>query len=210
MLESIKELPYLYLDYFNTISIIIFTLEYLIRIYTAEKKWAYILSPMGLVDLAAILPFYIPKLISIDLRFLRVLRLMRFLRLLKINRYDKSLTLIWSVIKEKKPELMVTLFLSTIIVIISSFLMYYVEGEKQPEAFPNVLSAFWWAIATLTTVGYGDIYPVTVLGKFISGIMALVGIGIVALPTGLISAGFLSRIKQNKTCPHCGRNINEH
>ncbi len=91
--------------------------------------------------------------------------------------------------------------------------MYFVEGEKQPELFPNILETFWWAIATLTTVGYGDVYPVTGFGKIISGIIALLGIGLVALPTGLISAGFINKIedkkkeKKNTKCPHCGKEI---
>ena len=93
--------------------------------------------------------------------------------------------------------------------------MYYVEGDKQPDLFPNILASFWWAIATLTTVGYGDVYPITGLGKLMSGLIAILGIGLVALPTGLISAGFISKIEirkqtdPDKKCPHCGKQINE-
>ena len=90
--------------------------------------------------------------------------------------------------------------------------MYNVEGDVQPEAFPNVLASFWWAVATLTTVGYGDVYPVTSLGKFISGLVALIGIGVVALPTGIIGSGFMDRLKSDKKeeehkCPYCGKMI---
>lgn len=167
-----------------------------------------------MIDLFAILPFYLPMLIKMDLRFLRALRLTRFLRILKVNRYNDSLNLIWTVIKEKKSELVVTGFVTFLILLLASFTMYYIEGEKQPDQFPNILATFWWAIATLTTVGYGDVYPITGLGKLISGLIAILGIGLVALPTGLISAGFMSKIenrKQNDSddekCPHCGKNI---
>jgi voltage-gated potassium channel len=133
---------------------------------------------------------------------------MRFLRILKISRYNNSLNLIWSVIKEKKAELLITGFVTFLILLIASFIMYFVEGNTQPEAFPDIPSSIWWAVATLTTVGYGDIYPITGAGKFISGVIAILGIGLVALPTGLISAGFMEKIKnkkqENTKCPHCG------
>ena len=110
---------------------------------------------------------------------------MRFLRILKINRYNNSLNLIWTVIKEKKTELAITGFVTFLILMIASFLMYYIEGQAQPDKFPNIIASFWWAIATLTTVGYGDVYPITGFGKFVSGLIAVLGIGLVALPTGL-------------------------
>jgi voltage-gated potassium channel len=136
---------------------------------------------------------------------------MRFLRIFKINRYNNSLNLIYSVIKEKKSELAMTGFVALLTLFVASFLMFEVEGEAQPDKFPNLLSCFWWAIATLTTVGYGDVYPITALGKFLSGIIAVLGIGLVALPTGLISAGFVEKIvkdkKRPKKCPHCGKDL---
>lgn len=165
-----------------------------------------------LIDLLAILPFYLPFLIKIDLRFLRILRLMRFFRVLKINRYNNSLNLVVSVIKEKKSDLALTGFVALMVLFVASFLMYYVEGDAQPDKFSNILSCFWWAIATLTTVGYGDVYPITGTGKLISGIIAVLGIGLVALPTGIVSAGFVDKIgKKNihtgSKCPHCGKDI---
>lgn len=206
---------------FEIFSVIIFTIEYLMRIYVSDItnpssnrlksiiKFAF--SFYGLIDLLAILPFYLPFLIPIDLRFIRVLRLMRFFRILKINRYNNSLTLIWCVVKDKKTELAVTGFIAILILFIASFFMYYIEGQIQPEKFPNILSCFWWAIATMTTIGYGDVFPVTGLGKFISGLIAIIGIGLVALPTGLISAGFIDKINQKKQdkikCPNCGVEI---
>ena len=133
------------------------------------------------------------------------------MRILKINRYNNSLNLIWTVFKEKKAELAITGFITLLILIIASFLMYYIEGQAQPDKFPNIIASFWWAIATLTTVGYGDVYPITGFGKFVSGLIAVLGIGLVALPTGLVSAGFMEKIgksdKESKKCPHCGKEV---
>lgn len=208
---------------FNVFSIIIFTIEYLMRVYVSDlthpsssrlkSALKFIFSAYGLIDLLAIIPFYLPMLIKTDLRFLRILRLIRFLRVLKINRYNNSLNIIGEVIREKKAELAVTGFVTILILFLASFLMYYVEGEHQPEQFAHIIASFWWAVATLTTVGYGDVYPITGLGKVISGFIAIMGIGIVALPTGLISAGFMSKIEKlrqndtNEQCPHCGKDI---
>jgi voltage-gated potassium channel len=226
ILESIKEIGTefkLFLDWFDIFSVSVFSIEYLLRLYVsdlthpASNKFKsvlkFVFSTSGLIDLFAVLPFYLPLLIKIDLRFLRTLRLIRFLRILKINRYTKSLNLIGAVLKDKKSELAVTGFVTLLLLVFSSFIMYNVEGDIQPEAFPNILAAFWWAVATLTTVGYGDVYPITGLGKFISGLIALMGIGVVALPTGIIGAGFIDRLKSDKkdkeqTCPHCGKKIN--
>lgn len=226
IIESVPEINTEYnrlIRGFNVFTIVVFTIEYLLRLYVSDlthpsknrikSALRFMFSAYGLIDLLAILPFYLPMLIKMDLRFLRVLRLTRFLRILKVNRYNNSLNLIWTVIKEKKTELAVTGFVTFLILLLASFIMYYVEGEIQPDLFPNILATFWWAIATLTTVGYGDVYPITGLGKLISGLIAIMGIGLVALPTGLISAGFISKIEKrkqndkNNKCPHCGKQI---
>ncbi|MEZ4898530.1 MAG: ion transporter [Saprospiraceae bacterium] len=225
----LETIPIIYAHYghllwiFEVISIIIFSIEYLLRIYISDlthpsasriqSALKFIRSPFGLIDLFSILPFYLPFLIKVDLRFLRILRFMRFFRVLKINRYNSSLNLIWSVIKEKKSELAVTGFVTFLVLTMASFFMYFVEGQAQPDQFPNVLACFWWAIATLTTVGYGDVYPITPLGKLVSGLIAIMGIGLVALPTGIISAGFIEKIGKEKRkpvkCPHCGQEIHQ-
>jgi voltage-gated potassium channel len=210
-----------FLRIFEIVSVVIFSLEYLLRIYVSDlthpsnsrmkSALKFIFSAYGLIDLLAIIPFYLPFLMAVDFRFLRILRFLRFLRILKINRYNKSLSLIGSVVREKKPELIVSVFITFLILMIASFLMYYIEGPVQPDKFPNIIASFWWAIATLTTVGYGDVYPITVFGKIVSGFIAVLGIGLVALPTGLISAGFVEKIakskRQSKSCPHCGKEI---
>lgn len=220
-IPEIKESMGAFFRIFEIISVMIFSVEYVMRIYVSDLTYPtsgrvksiskFIFSTFGLIDLLAIIPFYLPFLIKIDLRFLRIIRLMRFMRIFKIHRYNNSLTLIYSVIKEKKSELAITGFVALLILLIASFLMYNVEGDVQPDKFPNMLSCLWWAVATLTTVGYGDVYPVTGLGKFLSAIIAVLGIGLVALPTGIISAGFVDKIgkkkKEPKRCPHCGEEI---
>lgn len=210
-----------FLKMFELLSIIIFTIEYLMRLYVADRTHPsssraksilkFVFSGYGMIDLVAILPFYLPFFIAVDMRFLRLFRLMRFFRLMKLNRYNSSLNLIWAVVKQKRSELAVTGFVSLLILLVSSFLMYDVESKIQPDKFPNIFATFWWAIATLTTVGYGDVYPVTATGKVISSLIAILGIGIVALPTGIISAGFMNKIDKKETsegaCPHCGKGI---
>ena len=210
---------------FEVISIVIFTIEYLLRIYVsdlthpAKNKFTsvlkFVLSPYGIIDLLAILPFYTPFIIKTDLRFLRIIRLIRFFRVFKITRYNTTLKLIGDVFKEKRNDLIMTFFIAGLLLLVSGFIMYSIENPVQPDKFPNVFAALWWAVATLTTVGYGDIYPITTLGKIIGSIVAFLGIGLVALPTGIISAGFISKLshrteKENITqCPHCGKDINQ-
>jgi len=190
------------------VSVIIFTLEYLLRVITATYKypnekpivsiWKFIKSPMAIIDLLAILPFYLPFLIPFELRYLRVLRLTRTLRILKLNRYSQSLQLLGKILNKKKGELFITIFVTLILIIFASSAMYYIEKDFQPDKFPNIIASSWWAITTLTTVGYGDVSPVTVGGKIFSAIIALLGIGLVALPTGIISSGFIEEVQNTK------------
>lgn len=206
------------------LSIIIFTVEYLLRIWTSDllypeygkikSRVKYIFSFMALVDLFAILPFYIPFITNVDLRMLRLLRLIRMIRIFKLNRYTTSLSVISNVLIRKKEQLISSVFVVFILMLISSILMYYFEHDAQPDVFENAFSGLWWAIATLTTVGYGDIYPITFLGKIISAVIALLGIGMVAVPTGIISAGFSEELEEQKNedknyryCPHCGEKL---
>ncbi len=186
---------------FELFSIIVFTIEYLLRVWTAPCMYPdknsivarvrFIFSFMAVVDLLAIIPFYIPFIISIDLRILRALRLLRLARLLKLNRYTEAMKNLSEVLKLKSAELLSSIFIVVILMFVSSALMYTIEGKAQPETFNNAFSGLWWAIATFTTVGYGDIYPVTVLGKILGGFVSLLGIGLVAVPTGIITSGFM-------------------
>ncbi len=223
ILESYKEIKDSYATIFRLIeifSVIIFTIEYLLRLWVSDidkevknSRIRFILSPLGIVDLLAIIPFYLPMLFKIDLRVIRILRLLRLLRIFKLGRFSKSLKTINQVLKETKTDLLITLFVAFILLVISSTLMYYVENEAQPQKFASIGHSFWWSIATLTTVGYGDVYPITAMGKILSAIIAFIGIGFVALPTGIISSAFVEKIQKQKSkkieckCPKCGTKI---
>lgn len=214
-------------SYIETVSVIIFTIEYFLRIWTSDLLYPdkkrivallkYIFSFLAIIDLLAIIPFYLPFLITIDLRVLRMLRIIRLFRVFKINRYTNALVSIATVFKNKQSELLSSIFVVLLLMIVASVLMYGVENKAQPEVFRNAFDALWWALATLTTVGYGDIYPITVLGKILSAIIAILGIGLVAVPTGIISAGFMENMNQIKECkseefkycPYCGKELKE-
>lgn len=222
-LESYNSINSKYGELFKAIelfSILVFSIEYLVRIWIADYAFAkagpvksrlkYMFSFMGLIDLLSILPFYLPFIIKIDLRVLRILRLLRLLRLFKLNRHSKALRLIVNVFKKTKNDILVTVFIVCFLLIMAATLMYDIENEAQPDAFSNIGEALWWSVATLTTVGYGDIYPITGLGKLLSGVIALLGIGIVALPTGIISSAYIDEIQnrnESRQCPHCGEEI---
>jgi voltage-gated potassium channel len=192
---------------FEIFSVIVFSIEYLLRLWTIVEKKGYddpikgrikfIFSPMALIDLFAILPFYLPFL-GIDLRFLRILRIFRIFRLLKMARYSSAFTMIKSVLKDKKEELLVTLLFIIIILVIISTLMFYIERDAQPEVFGSIPKSLWWGVVTLTTVGYGDIYPVTALGKILGGIITLLGVGLIALPSGILASGYTEQIQKSK------------
>jgi voltage-gated potassium channel len=201
--------------WFEVVAVAIFTVEYLARVYTATLAYPelsrgralikYIFSPMAIVDLLAIAPFYIELIASqmglleiMDLRFIRVLRLMRLLRIFKLNRYSSSMKMIGEVITEEKEKLFITVFMTSILMVLAAALVWTVEHEGQPEMFPNIYASMWWAVATLTTVGYGDVYPVTAMGKILAGVIALLGIGLVALPTGILSGSFVQAINDEK------------
>lgn len=218
----------------EVVSVIIFTIEYALRIWTADllypdRKWIssklrYVFSFMALIDLLAILPFYLPFIFPIDLRVLRMLRIIRLFRVFKINRYTNALSSIAKVFRSKKSELLSSVFVVLLLMIVASVLMFSIENKAQPDNFRNAFDALWWAFATLTTVGYGDIYPVTVLGKILSTVIAVLGIGLVAVPTGIISAGFMESMDKSeedekegdedtdeiKYCPYCGRRLKWH
>lgn len=212
--------------YVEIASVVIFTIEYILRVWTADllyknKKPAiarirYVFSFMAIIDLLAILPFYLPMLISVDLRVLRTLRIIRLFRIFKINRYTTALNTIGQVFKNKASQLISSMAIVFMLMLIASVIMYNVEHEAQPEQFKNVFQSMWWAVATLTTVGYGDIYPVTVLGKILSTVIAILGIGLVAVPTGIITSGFSELVNNDdkgndkkQYCPYCGHKIDQ-
>lgn len=187
---------------------VVFTIEYLLRILTADllyprrgvlvSRVRYVLSPMAIIDLLAVLPFWLPMFLPCSMLALRSLRLVRILRILKLNRYFDALRSIGEVLSSKRRELIGSLFFVGLLMLVSSLLMYSVEHDAQPEVFRNAFSGLWWAVATLTTVGYGDIYPVTILGRILGALIAFSGIAALAIPTGIITAGLTERIGHGK------------
>ena len=190
--------------YFELISILIFSFEYIYRIvisYKESKWWGvknYVFSFFGFIDLISILPFYIKQFVLLDGRFFRILRLFRLTRVFKLGRESKSLKLFIKALSAVKSELMFTLFLSILTILFSASAIYFLENKAQPEVFSSITASVWWATISLATVGYGDIVPITIWGKIFASIISLVGIGIVAIPTGIISASFVEEIINSK------------
>jgi len=222
--KSVRDLCPGFFLAFEVVSVLIFTAEYLLRLWscTAMREYSspiggrlrFAVSPLALIDLLAVLPFYLPFL-GIDLRFVRAVRLMRLFRVAKLGRYSQAVRTLGKVFVAKKEELGVTLSVLLILLLISSCLMYIAEHDAQPEAFSSIPAAMWWSVTTLTTVGYGDIYPVTIWGKALAAVVAILGIGVFALPTGIIGAGFVEEMQARKkrpsvrTCPHCGGHLSD-
>lgn len=196
-LPGISEEYSAFLKTFEVATVIIFTIEYLLRLFVASKKAKFIFSFYGLVDLFAILPFYLT--FGIDLRSIRIFRLLRLFRVFKILRYSKAIHRFAQAFRSIKEELILFFFLSMFLLFLSSVGIYYFENPAQPEVFQSIFHSMWWAVATLTTVGYGDIYPITVGGKVFTAIMLFIGLGIVAVPTGLISSALTKTRKSENS-----------
>ena len=226
ILDTVQKLSSTYDVFFSLlekISVVIFTIEYLLRIWTITLKpefnkpvlgrLKYAFTFLSIVDLLAIVPYYIPMLITVDLRFLRALRLFRIFRLLKLERYTKGLQVIGEVIKDKKAELIITFFLLTLTILISASLVYFVEVSVQPDKFTSIPYAIWWSVAAVTSVGYGDVYPITPVGQILGSFTALCGVVLFALPAAILTSGFNEVLKKEREedtrsiCPHCNREI---
>lgn len=171
---------------FEFITVLIFTVEYILRVYFARPRLSYVLSFFGLIDLAAILPFYITT--GLDLRTLRALRLLRLFRILKLARYSAAIRRFHLALILAKEEIVLFLAATVILLFLAAVGMYYFERDAQPEAFSSVFHSLWWAVATLTTVGYGDVYPVTTGGKIFTFLVLVIGLGVVSVPAGLVAA----------------------
>lgn len=231
VLDSVKQIRAEYDDLFTKFemfSIIFFTVEYVLRIYSIVEhpkyndpvtgRWKFATTPIAIIDLLAFLPFYL-IFFPIDLRFLRIFRLMAVFRLFKIARYLHALKIFREVLADRKEQLVLSFIFILFVLVIISFVMFYAEHDAQPKDFSSIPATMWWGIATLTTVGYGDIVPVTTLGKLLGGLFAIAGVGLLALPAGILSSGFYERLHKSlgtensndgKTCPHCGKNIHEY
>lgn len=204
-------------------SVIVFGAEYGLRIWaiTCSPKYAhpfygrlrYAVTPRALIDLFAILPSLFAT--RIDLRFIRLARVIRMARMLKFGRYSRALDLVSSVVRDRAGDLSIAVALIMLLLVAASSLMYFAEHDAQPEAFSSIPATLWWGVTTITTVGYGDVYPVTLAGRLIAGVVALLGIGAFALPTSILGAGFLAQSShkheiEGDNCPTCGtplRNI---
>ena len=175
-----------YLETFELVCILIFSLEYLIRLYIAKNKLKFITSFYGIIDILAILPFYLT--LGFDLRSARVLRFLRLFRLIKLIRYNKAIRRFQTAFMMIKQELVMFSMVSLILFYLSAVGIYYFENSVQPELFSSVFSSLWWSVVTLTTVGYGDIVPITIGGRIFTFIILMIGLGIIAIPSGMISS----------------------
>ena len=198
------------LDAIEFVTVIIFTIEYLLRIFTADflyprerHIWGaevrFIFSLYGLIDLLTFLPFYLPIMFPSGIVAFRMLRVIRIFRLFRVNAYYDAFNIITDVLKEKKNQIMSAVFIILLLILASSLIMFNLEHDAQPDKFKDAFSGIWWAVSTLLTVGYGDIYPITPAGRFVGIILVFLGVGIVAVPTGIISAGFVEQYTKIKS-----------
>lgn len=227
MLETVPEIydaHKLSFHRFDVFTVVIFSIEYILRVWsvTSDREYKhpvwgrlkYMVSLGAIIDLLAILPFYIHVFIGLDLRMLRILRLFRFLRLFKLTAYMKTTKLISNVFKSTFNQLMLSLVLALTLIIISSSLVFFAEHTAQPQQFSSIPKTIWWSVVTLTTVGYGDMIPITITGRIFTIIILLAGVALFALPAGILTAGFLEEIRKEKSgrsrkiiCPHCNTPI---
>ncbi len=228
MLETVKSIHNQYREffyYFDWISVGIFTVEYVLRVWSSnhEEKYKgtirgrlkYMVSPAALIDFIAIFPSYLHAIIHLDLRVFRMLRLLRFFRLFRLTAYTQSAHMIRNVFRKRANELVLSFILAIFLIIISSCVVYFAEHRYPTEAdskFTSIPETIYWAIVTLTTTGYGDMVPLTDIGKTMTGVIMLTGIAFFALPAGIITAGFieefrLTRVKRTHKCPNCGELI---
>jgi len=185
-LPNLSEVQRTLLRQVEVITVVIFTGEYLLRIFVASQKLKFIFSFFGLVDLLAILPFYVAT--GVDLRAVRAFRLLRLVRILKLARYSEAAQRFHRAFLIAKEELILFLFVAAIILYLAGVGIYYFENPVQPDKFASVFDSLWWAVATLTTVGYGDVYPITAGGKVFTFFVLVVGLGVVSVPAGLIAS----------------------
>ncbi|MDP5081698.1 MAG: ion transporter [Winogradskyella sp.] len=194
-LPDLKPQTRVVLNSIEIFCVFIFTLEYLARIYVADKKVKFIFSFFGLIDFFAILPFYLS--FGVDLRSLRILRLFRIFRLLKLVRYNKAMQHFTQAMLMAREQIILFMAITLVLIYFAAVGIYYFENEAQPEHFSSIFESLWWSIVTLTTVGYGDVYPITVGGRIFTFFILLIGLGIVAIPTGIISSSLTKATERN-------------
>lgn len=190
----------------EALTVLFFAIDYVLRLITSDRLFpnqskgkaalSYIFSGYGIIDLLSFLPYYLPVFFPAGAAVFRMFRVVRIFRLFRINAYYDSLGIIGKVITNKKTQLLASIFIIFLLILASSLCMYSVEHEVQPEVFRNAFSGMWWATSTLLTVGYGDIYPITPMGQILGIVITFLGVGMVAIPTGIISAGFVEEYQR--------------
>lgn len=192
----------------EAVTVFFFAIDYVLRLITASQQYPgcsegvavrkYVTSGYGIIDLLSFLPYYLPAFFPSGVAVFRMFRVIRIFRLFRINAYSDSMSLIGKVIKNKKNQILASVFIICMLILASSLCMYSVEHDAQPDVFKNAFSAIWWATSTLLTVGYGDIYPITFMGQAIGIVITFLGVGLVAIPTGIMSAGFIEEYQNVK------------
>lgn len=210
ILESVPAIRAAYQSWFHgfeVFSVMVFSVEYVLRVWSSVEdegdaarrplfaRARYMLTPMALIDLFVILPFYLNFFVSVDLGFMRV---MRVLRLFKLARYSTSISLLLGVLRKEAGSIAAALFILMLLLVMASSMAYLVEHRSQPETFGSIPKAMYWAIITMTTVGYGDVTPITSAGKFVAACIGVIGLGMVALPAGLLAAGFSEELRRRR------------
>jgi voltage-gated potassium channel len=219
ILESVERFEVAFEPVFRwieIISVMIFTAEYAARLWTCTEDDAYrepirgrlrfAMTPLALIDLLAIVPFY-SRALDFDLRMLRVLRMLRLLRVLKVGRYSEALTTIWNVIRAKKEELAMSILVILLLMVLGSGLLYVAEKEAQPGAFESIPAAMWWATVFLSSADFNDVRPITSIGQLLGVALALLNVGLLAIPTGILGSGFAEEFRRRRgveTCRACG------
>ena len=201
-LESVPEISNAYKSAFNAfeiVSVIIFTIEYGLRVWSTTEhpverfkspiigRLRYMLTPMALIDLIVILPFYLTFFVNVDLRSLRVIRLFRIARL---TRYSSAMSLLFQVLRDEAQNIAAALFVLVVMMVLAASAIYIAEHKAQPDIFGTIPQALWWAVITMTTIGYGDVIPITTMGRLFGGVIGIVSVGMVALPAGILASGF--------------------
>ena len=214
------------LDTFAFFSVVVFVVEYILRVWCCTEnpnyhapvtgRLRYMATPLAIIDIAVILPFLLLPFLAAFPRIFWMVRFSRIFWILKIGHYSQSLKTFSKVIKAKKGEIFLAFFAMLVLLILASALEYLAEYQAQPTKFSSVIATLWWGVETLATIGYGDMIPITPAGKILAGVVALLGIGLFALPAGILASGFVDALhktedekQRSDTCPHCGKNIRE-
>ena len=214
------------LDTFAFFSVVVFVVEYILRVWCCTEdpryhapltgRLRYMATPLAIIDIVVILPFLLLPFLAAFPRLFWMVRFSRIFWILKIGHYSQSLKTFSKVIKAKKGEIFLAFFAMLVLLILASALEYLAEYQAQPTKFSSVIATLWWGVETLATIGYGDMIPITPVGKILAGVVALLGIGLFALPAGILASGFVDALhktedekQRSDTCPHCGKNIRE-